>query len=172
VGLAPGLTLEPLRAALLAQARAEAKQARAAAATARHKRLADAREIARALIEQGALEGARRAEEEALRRRASARRGARELRLHAQRTLVEELGQEARREALALRTAPRYGELLERLSRLARAQLGAQAELTLDPPGRGGLLARAGSASVDYTLAALVDRVLDEIDGRVEELWR
>ena len=36
----------------------------------------------------------------------------------------------------------------------------------------GGVVGRAGSTSVDYTLPALVERAIAELDGRLETLWR
>ena len=121
---------------------------------------------------QGRLEGARLAERNALRRRAAANRRARELRLAAQRGLIEELRLRAGDGALLLRKDPRYGELLDRVVAGSEIQLGADAEVEVDPPDVGGVRARAGSTSVDYTLPALVDRAIAELDGQLETLWR
>ena len=74
--------------------------------------------------------------------------------------------------ALQLKTDRRYPELLERLSQIATAQLGAGAKLEIDPPELGGVVARAGARSVDYTLPSLVDRAIGELDGKLETLWR
>ena len=56
-----------------------------------------------------------------------------------------------------LRGAAGYPALLERLTRAARDQLGADAEVEVDP-GIGGVIGRTGRTSVDYTLPALADR--------------
>jgi hypothetical protein len=166
------MTLDPLRAALRAQAEADAKRQVAAAVAARSRCVAEAQATARGLIEQGRLDGERLAGEESRRRLAVAYRQARELVLGAQRALAEELRRRARAGALALRDEPGYDTLVERLGSLARSQLGEAAELTIDPPGRGGVVARAGAASVDYTLPAVADRALDGLDARLETLWR
>jgi vacuolar-type H+-ATPase subunit E/Vma4 len=72
---------------------------------------------------------------------------------------------------LELHEQPDYPALLERLSAAARSQLGDDAELVVDPPGRGGVIARRGEASVDYTLAAMADRVIDDLGADLERLW-
>ncbi len=166
------MNLEPLRAALRAETDAEAEGQRAEAEEAGARRLAEARTQANAIVEQARLDGEQAAEREARRRRASASRRARELRLEAERSLVDELRLRAHAAALQLRTDRRYPELLERLSEAARSQLGPDAELEVDPPGVGGVVAGAGSTSVDYSLPALVDRAIEELDGKLESLWR
>lgn len=165
------MNLEPLRTALTAEAEADAQRRRAELEAACERRVAEAEAKAKALTQQGQLDGAQAAAQEALRRRAAASRRARELRLEAQRALLDELRARAREAALRLRTDPRYPELLDRLSRAAKSQLGPKAELVVDPPELGGVLGQAGGVSVDYTLPALVDRALDELDGRLEALW-
>lgn len=127
--------------------------------------------MARELAEQGQLEGARLAERNSLRRRAAANRHARELLLAAQSELFDELRLRATEGALELRTDPRYADLLERVSTLAKSQLGADAEVATDAE-LGGVVGRAGSTSVDYRLPALVERAIAELDGQLETLWR
>ena len=166
------MNVEPLRAALLAEVEAEARRQRVEVdATCEH-RLADAQVRARALTEQGRLDGELAAAQEARRRRAAAGRRARELRLGAQRALIDELRRRALEASPQVRADPRYPALLDRLSEAAKSQLGPGAELDVDPPRSGGVVARAGSASVDYTLPALVDRAIVELGGELEELWR
>jgi vacuolar-type H+-ATPase subunit E/Vma4 len=163
--------LAALEQALLADAEAEAKRAEHEAETAARERLADAEARARALVEQARLEGERLAAREGARRLGAARRRARERRLEAQRALYEEARAKAREAALALRDDPRYPELLERLRRAAIAQLGTDAELTVDPPDRGGVIARAGAVQADYTLPTLADRALDASGTELKRLW-
>lgn len=134
-------------------------------------RLAEAEARAKALVKQARLEGERAAAGEALRRRSVGRRRARELRLRAQQALLDEVRTRAREAALALSEDPRYPELLERLRRIAIAQLGSEAELEIDPPSVGGVIARAGSVRVDYTLPALAERTLEALNGELELLW-
>jgi len=85
--------------------------------------------------------------------------------------VLEEARARAREAALGLRENPGYPELLERLKRTAIAQLGSEAELEIDPPSVGGVIARAGSVRVDYTLPALAERELEALDGELEGLW-
>ena len=166
------MNLEPLRLALRAQAEADAGRRRTSVDEECGRRLADAEAQARSLVEQGRLEGEQAAARERLRRRAVASRRARESRLEAQRSLLEELGLRARGAALERRADPEYPKLLDRLSRAARVQLGPDAALELDPPGVGGVVGRADGRSVDYSLPALVDRAIEDLDGRLEGLWR
>jgi vacuolar-type H+-ATPase subunit E/Vma4 len=166
------MNLESLRAALRVETETEAARRRAQVDESGERRLAEAQAKAREVIEQGRLEGAQAGAKESLRRRAAANRRARELRLAAQRGLIDELRLRARQAALQLRKDSRYGELLERVSQAARSQLGADADVEVDPPDLGGVMARAGSTSVDYTLPALVDRAIAELDGQLETLWQ
>jgi vacuolar-type H+-ATPase subunit E/Vma4 len=166
------MNLEPLRKALQAQAEADAGRRRAAADEECARRVADAEAQARSLVEEGRLEGERAASQEALRRRAVANRRARELRLGAQRLLLEELRRRAREAALERRADPTYPKLIDRLSRTAHVQLGPDAALEVDPPDVGGVVGRADGRSVDYSLPALVERSIEDLDGRLEALWR
>jgi vacuolar-type H+-ATPase subunit E/Vma4 len=166
------MNLESLRTALLGEAETEVVRRCAQVDEACERRLAEAQAKAAELIEQARLEGVHAAAKDSLRRRGAANRQARELRLAAQRGLIDELRLRAVETALQLREDSRYAELLERVSRVARSQLGADAEVELDPPGLGGVMARAGTTSVDYTVPTLVDRAIAELDGQLETLWR
>lgn len=166
------MNLEPLREALRAQADADAERRRAEVDDECERRVTTAEAEARSLAEQGRREGERAAAQEALRRRALASRRGRELRLEAQRALIDELRLRAHEQALELRADPRYRELLDRLSSTARSQLGPHAELEVDPAGAGGVVGRAGRQSVDYTLPTLVERAIEDLDGTLEALWR
>ena len=165
------MNLDSLRTALRVEAKTAATQRLAQVDEACERSLAEAHARARKLADQGRLEGARLAERNSLRRRAAANRHARELLLAAQSGLLDDLRLRATDAALELRTDPRYEELLERVSQLARSQLGADAEVEADEE-LGGVVGRAGSTSVDYTLPALVERAIAELDGRLETLWR
>jgi len=90
----------------------------------------------------------------------------------AQRRQVEELQRRSREAILRLHDDSRYPELLDRLVRTARDQLGPDAEVELDPPGLGGVIGRKGRTSVDYTLPALVDRTIASLGDELEVLWR
>lgn len=166
------MNLEPLRRALHTEAQAGAEQRRDEVATACDRIVAAAEARGRRLARQGRLEGGQAAEREAGRRRAAATRRGREIVLTAQRRQLETLRREAREAVQDARLDPRYPRLLERLEQAVRAQLGADAEVDIDPPDVGGVIGRHGSRSVDYTLPRLVDRVVDAMGEDVEELWR
>jgi vacuolar-type H+-ATPase subunit E/Vma4 len=166
------MNLEPLRRALQGQAATEARRRRAEVEQECERLHAEAEAQARSLGEEARLEGELAAAREAGRRRAAAHRRARELELQAQRSLLDQLRLRSQEAALGLRSDPRYAELLDRLASSARSQLGPEARVEIDPPSAGGLTARAGSRSVDYSLRVLVDRAIEELDGEVEALWR
>ena len=166
------MNLEPLRQALIASVAGEIAERERRDGEATAEQLAAAHARSDRLIAQGRLEGERAAVREVARIRATAVRTARESNLRAQRNLVDELRSHALEEALSMRGDPSYGQLLDRLTDLAHSQLGADAELERDPPGAGGLRARTGMRSVDYTLPTLVDRTLDGLGDRLEDLWR
>ncbi len=165
------MNLDSLRTTLRVEAETAAAQRLAQVDEACERRLAEAHARARKLADEGRLEGARLAERNSLRRRATANRHARELLLAAESELLDDLRLRATKASLELRTDLRYQELLERVSQLARSQLGAGTEVEADAE-RGGVVGRAGSTSVDYTLPALVERAIAELDGQLEKLWR
>lgn len=166
------MSLEPLRTALRAETELEMQRRLAQVDVECARVVADTEAKARELTDQGRQEGERAAVQEAVRRRATATRRAREIRLQAQRRQVDELQRRSREAAPRLREDRRYPELLERLAGAAREQLGPNVELEVDPPGLGGVIGRLGNASVDYTLAALVDRAIGGLDDELESLWR
>ena len=166
------MNLEPLREALRAQAEADAERRRTAVDEECARRVAHAEAQARSLVERGRLEGEQQAAREARRRHAAARRRSRELKLEVQRSLLDELRLRVRNAALERRADPVYPKLLDRLSRAARVQLGPDAALEIDPPDIGGVVGRANGRSVDYSLPALVERAVEDLDGRLEALWR
>lgn len=166
------MSLAPLRESLLGAVRAEAESTRLRDEEAGGAALAVAREQAERLVEDARLAGERAAGREAARAHAAAARQARESRLDVERSLVDELRARVLDATRAARSDPRYGKLLDRLAKRALAQLGPEAELVRDPPETGGLRARAGRRSVDYTLPVLVDRAIEELGASLEELWR
>jgi vacuolar-type H+-ATPase subunit E/Vma4 len=166
-----GSSVEPARDALLADARERAQQL-----------LEQAEEEARELIAQGqrdAEELIARAREEGLAagRVQAARDAGREQalarweELAAQRAVYDDVCRRARAQVMALRDEPGYPDLLERLAATARRDLGDGAELEIDPPGLGGVRARAGSRRVDYTLPSLADRCVRDIGPALAQLW-
>jgi len=165
------MNLEPLRRALRAETEADADRRRSEVAVECEQIVAEAEAAARALAHEARLEGERAATREAARRQAAAARRSRETVLGARRELVDELRRRARSAVLGLRGEPGYAELLRRLRAAVRTQLGDEAELVVDPPGLGGVVGRRGDASVDYTLAVMADRAIDELGAELERLW-
>ncbi len=165
------MSVERLRATILAAAEDEA-EATADEAEARAAEILDrARSEGDALLEQAQAEGRRVGLLESARARAHARRRAGELVLAARQEVFERFRREAHAAALALRGDESYQALLDRLATDAAEALGEDAAVELHPPA-GGVTARAGRRSVDFTLPALADRCIDGLGVRLEELWR
>ena len=135
------------------------------------RRVAAADAQARSLAEQGPARGARRPQREARRRRAAARRRARESQLERNARCYDELRLRARRGARAA-GRPRVPEAARPPVAGARVQLGPDAAVEIDPPDIGGVVGRADGRSVDYSLPALAERAVEDLDGRLEALWR
>lgn len=165
-----GVSLDPLREALLAEARTDADrlvgQAEQRAAT----RVTRAEEEKAALVRRARAEGEAAAELEAASELTQARRRARTLVLEAQRTAYEDARREAHAAVQRLRSEPQYQELIERLAARVREELGPDAELELDPP-EGGVVGRLGNRRVDHTLPAIVERCVAERGDDLERLW-
>jgi vacuolar-type H+-ATPase subunit E/Vma4 len=150
--------LEPVRAALLARARADAAAVDVAASRAAARTLADAqKEVAR--ITAGARESGEREARAALAAdRMRVRRQARGTVLAAQREGYEQLRTAAR---AALRLWGTEAAAREALVRKAREVLGPDAVLR-DAPG-GGILAEHAGRRLDLSLDALADRALEAV---------
>jgi ATP synthase E subunit len=174
------VTLAPLRDALLAEAAAEARRLeeeareRAAATVAAAEERASAATVRR-LAEAHALAQAR-----AQRAAAAARRRARAGVLAAQRAVFDDLVRRAREDLVARAGGVEFAALLDRLADDARARLGgpgppgAPGAATVDvaPAPDGGLVGRAGSRWVDYSLAAQLERAVDAVVAEEgESLW-
>ena len=170
MGVAPGVSLDPVREALLAQAEAEAEHLVSQAEDRAAVQVAQAEEQKAALVRRARAEGEAAAELEAASELTHARRQARTLVLEAKREVYDDVRREAQAAVQRLRSEPRYEELLERLAARAREDLGPEAELELDPPD-GGVIGRVGNRRVDHTLPALVERCLTEHAGELERLW-
>jgi vacuolar-type H+-ATPase subunit E/Vma4 len=164
------VSLEPLRASLLAQARAEAAALLDAAGREAGQRRAAARTDAESLLRRAAAEREAAAAAARARSRLRARRDARAIVLRARREAYEELRAAAQTAAAGLCAQPGYPRLRERLAAAAREQLGPDAEVT--EPAGGGVLARAGERLVDCSLPTLVERCLAGLGPDLEELWR
>jgi vacuolar-type H+-ATPase subunit E/Vma4 len=123
-----------------------------------------------ALIARARAEGEAAAELEAISELAQARRRARSLFLQAQRDVYEDVRRQVYAAADELRSTPRYADLVEWLAARAREVLGPDAEIERDPP-EGGVVARSGKRSLDYTLPVLVERCLADHAADIDRLW-
>lgn len=103
--------------------------------------------------------------------RENARRDAHAELLRTHDELRRELADRVRDAAVELRHDPRYPVLLDELERLARDQLGADAEVDRDPDQGGGVVAVSGDRRVDYRMPVLADRAIAAIADEVATLW-
>lgn len=162
--------LAAVRAAILAQAAADAGRTLAAADREVAARLAAAADQVARDQEAARVTAGRDATVIVDESRSRARRQARAIVLAAQQSAVEELRARARSAVSALRTDPRYPTLLARLTAIARDRLGPAAVVREHP--EGGVLAEADGRRVALTLDAAGDRAVDALGRRAEELWR
>jgi vacuolar-type H+-ATPase subunit E/Vma4 len=165
------VNLDAVRAALLADARADAASMLAAADDDVRDHMARCQREAAELVDAARSEGEREAAERLARQHAATRRAAREIVLGAQRRLLDQLREDAHTAARELAHEDRYEELLERLRTVAASQLGPDAEISVPPDGEPGIVGRDGHRRVDYRLVTLADRALDALGADIATLW-
>lgn len=161
--------LDPVRRALLDDARAEAERLRVEARAAADRAIDDARAEVDAAVARARRKATASAQVRAEEHLAAARRDAHTAVLEAQAELRRQLIERVRSASANIRDDPRYQRLVDHLVALAREQLGDDAEITHDPDG--GIVASSGSLRVDYRLAALADRAVDAAAEEVAALW-
>jgi vacuolar-type H+-ATPase subunit E/Vma4 len=162
-------TLAPVRRALLEDATAEGERLVAAATADAHDVVAAARADVDEAVERARHKAAAAAAARRERELATARRDAHGMILAERAALRRSLIDRVHAAVAALPDDPRYPELVDRLVRLARDQLGDDAVVTDDPDG--GFVASVGPRRVDYRLAALADRAVDAAAEEVAGLW-
>jgi len=160
--------LEPVRAAMLRRATAEAEVIIAAARRDAAALLATARQNAEAELAQARTDGIAQAAPLAAAERSRGRRAAREALLEAERGVRDEAERRIRAAVLGLRRRPGYADLRDRLSDLSRAAAGPGAKVTEHPAG--GVVARAPGVIVDCSLPRLADLVIGELGPQIGEL--
>jgi len=168
-GTARAAALDPVRAYLLCEARAEAdriaEEARGmAAAILRQARRAADEAVALAVAEGRADAALATAAEQA-----RSREQARSIVLGAQREAYEELCAQVLTAAGGMRDEPGYRRLLSRLTTMATRAAGPDAATAVQP--EGGVVARSCGIVVDCTLPRLADVAVDELGDQVRELW-
>jgi len=166
------MNLGPLRSTILSAAETEADSAALAAAAEAATELSLAEAQVASVLAGARAEAEDDAGREALRVVGRARSDAGRVVLRARRDVYDELCARVPAAALELRHDPTYGRLLERLQAIARAQLGEDATLDVDPPGVGGVRGFSGSRHIDLTLPALAERSLVSLGPELELLWR
>jgi vacuolar-type H+-ATPase subunit E/Vma4 len=166
------VTLAAVRDGALASAHEEADAIRRAAQERADQILADARAEAEALVGARRAAAQRLAEHEESAQLARARAAARVTVLKAQRAILDEAAAAARTAVRNLVRDRRDASLIERLSADARARLAGHGTVEVIAAPGGGVVARAGSCELDYSLDALTDRCLQERAGELERLWR
>jgi len=160
--------LEPVRAAMLRRATAEAQ---AITVTARQRAaalLATARHDAEAALGRARTDGMALAAPLAAAEHARSRRAARAALLAAERSIRKQAERRIRAAILSLPGEPGYPELRDRLAALAQAAAGPGAVLR-DHPG-GGVIAHAPGVVVDCSLPRLAERVIDALGPPITEL--
>jgi hypothetical protein len=160
--------LEPVRAAMLRRATAEADAITATAHQHAAELLAAARRDAEAALRRARADGIALAAPLAAAEQARGRRAARAALLAAERGIRTEAESRIRAAILSLPGQPGYGELRDRLAALARAAAGPGA-VVRDHPG-GGVIAHAPGVLADCSLPRLADRVIDALGPQITEL--
>jgi cell division septum initiation protein DivIVA len=165
------MSIDTARDALLDDARRQAEDIVEAGERDARERLGAAQADADALVARARAEGEAAGRVDAARVLAAQRFAANLQVLGARRASYDVLRAQARDAALALRAEPGYADLLERLAAAARRELGPGADLTIDPAGRGGVVARAGSREIDFTLVVLAERCVERLGSKAAALW-
>jgi vacuolar-type H+-ATPase subunit E/Vma4 len=158
--------LHPVREALLARARADARAQLEEADKDAERVVDDARVQVGQMRADARRSGAADAQREQAVELAGARRRARAQVLAAQREAYETLRRQVR-EALLAAVPPE--RLTAALAARARAVLGSGARIIVQDDG--GVIGEEAGRRVDCSVDALVERALGTCPGRVERLW-
>jgi vacuolar-type H+-ATPase subunit E/Vma4 len=165
----PGLpaALQPVRAALLAAARADADATRARGHADADAVTAAARAQAAQLTAQARRQGSADAATEAARATAAARRAAHQSVLTARARAYRDLREQARPAVAGLAAEPGFAALRARLTAALRRRLGPGAGVR--DSADGGLVGQAGSRRVDLSLSGFADRAVDTVAAQEED---
>jgi vacuolar-type H+-ATPase subunit E/Vma4 len=160
--------LQPVRAAMLRRATAEAEAIIATARRDAAALLGAARRDAEAALGQARADGIAQAAPLAAAELSRGRHAARETLLEAERGIGDEVARRIRAAVLGLRGEPGYRELRDRLTGLCRAAAGPGAQVTEHPAG--GVVANAPGVLVDCSLPRLADLVIGQLGPQIGEL--
>jgi vacuolar-type H+-ATPase subunit E/Vma4 len=161
--------LGPVRAALLARARADAAAEVSRAEEEARAIVHEAERRAAAVREEARARGEADAHAVLVAIRARSRREARSVVLRAQSEVVAALRDRVHAGLLGLRGDPAFADMESRLESQARVLLGPDVRLTKDPSG--GFVAESGGRRAELTLAAVADRLLDRLGPELQSLW-
>ena len=166
------VTLAVAHDAALADARARAHACRCAAAQSADALVSAAYAEARAFADRRRAASERLADLEREARLAAARAQARATVLRARQSVIAEATAAAHAAAHAVVCGPRYESMIERLAAETRERLASSGTVQIVQVPAGGLVARAGSREIDYSLDAQVDRCLAALAGEIDRLWQ
>lgn len=166
------MTLEAVQDSALGTASAEADGIRSAVRERAERIIAEARAEAAVLSAKRHTAAERLADLEQGERLAEARAEARASVLRAQRSVLIDARRAAQAAVRRLVDDSRYEPLLERLEAEARGRLAPVGPVEISVLPEGGLVARAGSREIDYSLAAQLDRCLQAMASELDGLWR
>lgn len=158
--------LAPVRAALLAAARAQAEQTRARAEADATRTLADAQAAAARIREEARASGRAGGLAAAASQRNRAHREARAGVQRAHREAYQRLQAAAREQVARLAAEPDYPQLYRRLAAAVTRALGQEA--TVREAESGGVVGEAPGRRVDLSLASFADRAVRTVVGRQE----
>jgi vacuolar-type H+-ATPase subunit E/Vma4 len=161
--------LDPVRESLLEDARTRAEHLRLSAQEEADAVRATAQSEADAILADAVADGERTARSVAALRSARVRRQAHETVLAQRSAIRRELQRQVAESAAALRTDPRYADLMARLTERSRAVLGPDA--VVSPSPHGGVVARSGTRHLDLSLPTLAAQALESMAPEVSALW-
>jgi vacuolar-type H+-ATPase subunit E/Vma4 len=162
-------SLEPVRAELLRQARAEAEAAVAQAEAEAARQVADARAEAAAILDEARARGRADADTALRAAVARARRQARTVGLRARREVYESWRAAIFDGVRDLRRSPEYPQVMSCLGARARDLLGAGVRIEDD--AAGGLRAAAPGRVMDLTLETIAARAVADAEAEASRLW-
>ncbi len=161
--------LQPLRRHLLECARADAERAITEAQQDAQRVLAAARDQAAQLAETARAAGRDAAVAATAQRRAALQRELRGAVLAARRDVYQRWRRRGTEAVMRLRDDPSYPRWAAALRDVAKATLGADAQLREQPTG--GVVAEAGQRCIDLSLRGVAARVLDDTAAQLGEPW-
>ena len=161
--------LAPVRVRMQREAEDQAATVLAGARREASAILAQAQQSAAAAVAQAQTAGRQEGAVLAAAIRSRGRREGRTILLHAQAAALDDLRARVRAQVAALPGEPGFGQLHDRLARMAQLAAGPDAVVASSPDG--GVLARDAGVAVDCSLARLADLAVQALGPDVHELW-